>query len=69
MALVLLTLAALIGAPLAAGWIAWHVYRGAPWRLLNENQFERAGIAVIVAGSVFLGWLDVCHKILEAIKP
>jgi hypothetical protein len=69
MTMALLTLAALIGAPLIAGWLGWHVYTGAPWRLPDACRLERAGVALIVAVSVFSGWIDICHKALEAIKP
>ena len=44
MALALLSIAVLAGAPLLAGWIGWHVYSGAPWRLPDAGRFERAAV-------------------------
>lgn len=65
----LLSLSGLIGAPLMGGWIGWRVYSGAPWRLAGANRLERGAIAMSLASSVFIGWVNIFHGILEAMKP
>lgn len=69
MVVALLSLTALIGAPLMAGLLGWRVYCGTPWRLPDANRFERASIALGIALSIFSGWIGICHNLLEAIRP